>query len=206
MSKIDWKKIIHDKLGLTNIKVLDAYRVGVRNAQHQQPRPVIAKLSSVRDKVACFRTSKNLKNTNIYISDDISKATADIRHQKMDALKEKRNQGYIAYFRGTDIITRRRASSNTVDSGPNHAASNLHASPRSTVQTNVPRTTEPATAEHGTAEPSAAETSTAQTSAAETSTAVTPAGTLDALPGVTVQSDATGTAETNRTLRSMTRN
>ena len=147
-----------------------------------------------------------MKNTSIYISDDISKATADIRHQKMDALKEKRNQGYIAYFRGTDIITRRRASSNTEDSGQTHAASNLPTSPRSTVQTNVPRATEPATVELGTAEPSAAETSTAQTSAAETGTAVTPAGTLDALPRDTVQSGATSTVETNRTLGSMTCN
>ena len=68
-------------------------------------------MRTVNDKVTCFKSSKLLKGTDIYLNDDVSNATADIRRQKIATLKQKRNEGYIAYFRGADVITRRRRDS-----------------------------------------------------------------------------------------------
>ena len=102
-------KLISENLRLENITVTDAYRVGKHTPQLSRgPRPIIAKLTSVNDKISCFKTSNRLKGTDIFISDDVSKATLDIRRQKLDILKQKRQEGFIAYFSGTEIITKRR--------------------------------------------------------------------------------------------------
>lgn len=102
------QKLITDTLKLNNVKVKSAFRAGSSMQNNSQPRPIIVKVSSVNEKISCFKASKALKGTNTYISEDVSKATMDIRKQKLGALKEKREQGYIAYFSGIDIITKKR--------------------------------------------------------------------------------------------------
>ena len=102
------QKLISEKLGLPSMKIIDAYRAGKPSAQQTSSRPIIAKLQSVNDKVSCFKSSIRLKGSEVFLSDDVCKATADIRRQKLDVLKEKRREGFIAYFRGAEIITKRR--------------------------------------------------------------------------------------------------
>ena len=62
-----------------------------------QHSPFIAKLYSFNEKITCFKASIELKATNIYSSEDASKATMDIHKQNLGSLKEKRDQGFIAY-------------------------------------------------------------------------------------------------------------
>ena len=57
---------------------------------------------------SCFKASKALNETNTYISEYVSKATMDIHKKKLEALKEKRDQGDIAYFSGIDNTTNQR--------------------------------------------------------------------------------------------------
>ena len=101
------QKLISEKLQLNNVNISSAFRVGKHPPQtSENPRPIVAKLSSVSCKIACFKSSNRLKGSNVYISEDVSKATQDIRRQKLHLLKQKREEGYIAYFSGTEIIAR----------------------------------------------------------------------------------------------------
>ena len=43
--------------------------------------------------------------------EDISKATLDIRKIKLNELKEKQQQGFIAYFSGTELVVKPRKNS-----------------------------------------------------------------------------------------------
>ena len=122
-------KLIKEKLKLKDIHALKSFRAGKTvpktNAElKENPRAVIVELSSETDKIACFRSSKTLKGTNIYISDDVSRTTQDIRRQKLDILKKKREEGYIAYFSGINIITKpKQQRSNEIAAGATSQAS-----------------------------------------------------------------------------------
>ena len=82
------------------------HRVG--RAVSERPRAVIVKLKTFKVRQECLKRSPSLKGTNIYINEDISKATHEIRKIKMKEMKEKRQQGLIAYFSGADLITKER--------------------------------------------------------------------------------------------------
>ena len=109
------QKLVAEKLLVPEVAVQKAYRVG---ASTDNSRPIIAKLASADDKYKCFKASSKLKGTDIYLSDDVSKATADIRKGKLDELKQKRREGYIAYFSGTRIVARPRRSQQELPTTP----------------------------------------------------------------------------------------
>ena len=102
------QKIITDKLGLSDVSLFTAFRAGKQFQDSTTPRPIAAKLSSIDQKIRCFKNSKKLKGSNVYVSEDVCKATLDIRATKMDELKRKRREGFVAYFSGTEIICRRK--------------------------------------------------------------------------------------------------
>ena len=60
-----------------------------------------------------LRKAPKLKGTNIFINEDVCKATMEIRKTKLKELKEKREQGFIAYFSGADLITKERGIKQT---------------------------------------------------------------------------------------------
>ena len=109
------QKLLSNKLQLNNVTVLDAYRTG-KFSTTNGPRPIIAKLPSVKEKISCLKKSNLLKGSNTYLSEDVSRATMYIRKQKIDELKRKRAEGFIAYFSGINIVTKRRAE-NTPQTG-----------------------------------------------------------------------------------------
>lgn len=88
------------------------HRIGV-NRNNGLPRPIIARFTSHAVRQSCLRAAPCLKGTHIYLNEDVSKATSDIRRLKMDELKTKRREGMIAYFSGTKLIVKPR-SSNTI--------------------------------------------------------------------------------------------
>ena len=133
-TQVKVQKMITESLKVGNVKVKTAFRAGPKITRSSGPRPIIAKLFSTKDKLSCFRASSALKGTNIYVSEDVSKATLEIRKQKSAALKEKRDQGLIAYFSGIDIVTKPkrnvlpRNQSDDADTGkssPNNSMENL---------------------------------------------------------------------------------
>lgn len=65
-------------------------------------------MSKVSHRQECLKSASKLKGTDIYLNEDVCKATLDIRRGKLDELKLKRRQGFIAYFSGTNIIVKER--------------------------------------------------------------------------------------------------
>ena len=103
--QVSVQALLKDKMNITpDIEII--HRIG--KASQQRPRPVIMKLKTYKDRQDCLKFSARLKGTNIFVNEDVSKATMDVRRSKMDELMDKRRQGYIAYFSGTTIITKRR--------------------------------------------------------------------------------------------------
>ena len=130
------QKLLSEKLRVENVQVSDAYRIGkIQSQSTQGPRPIIVKLLSVNDKICCFKSSIRLKGSNIFISDDVCKATLEIRRQKLDFLKQKRNEGFIAYFSGIEVIVkqRREPNQNVPPSNPSTLSSQ-----RDSVVTEIP--------------------------------------------------------------------
>ena len=102
------QSIIGEKLQL-NPELEIVHRLGTKVGS--RPRSVMIRFKNFSDRQACSKAAPNLRGTNLYLNDDVSKATLDIRKGKMDELKEKRKQGLIAYFSGDRIVTRRRGQS-----------------------------------------------------------------------------------------------
>ena len=99
------QSVVVEKLGL-NFKITSANRIG-NNAS--KPRPIIARFNSFSDRQNCLKATPKLKGTDIYISEDVCKRTLDIRKTKLPELKEKRKQGFIAYFSGCNLVVKRRS-------------------------------------------------------------------------------------------------
>jgi hypothetical protein len=71
-------------------------------------RATIVKFKSFVDRQACLRSSAKLKGPRIFLSEDLSRASLEIRKSKLEELREKRRQGFIAYFSGVNIVTKKR--------------------------------------------------------------------------------------------------
>jgi hypothetical protein len=65
---------------------------------NKYPKPVVVKLLRYQDREAILRNGKTLKNTGIFISDDVSERVQARRKEQLPKLKEARNRGKQAYF------------------------------------------------------------------------------------------------------------
>ena len=99
--------LIKNKLKL-NITLDSCNRLGKFSPNKQ--RVTLARFRSVTERNLCLRSSGKLKGTNIFLNEDLCKETVLIRKNKIPELNELRNRGYIAYFRGTEIIKRERTT------------------------------------------------------------------------------------------------
>ncbi|KAK3889420.1 hypothetical protein Pcinc_006584 [Petrolisthes cinctipes] len=79
-----------------------AHRVGQR--RDAGPRPIVARFSRYSDREAVMRSARKLRETNIYISDDLCAASQAIKNAQMPQLKQARAQGKVAYFKYTKLI------------------------------------------------------------------------------------------------------
>ena len=105
------QNFIRDRLQEPNVRVKDAFRVNVAT-DNTVRREIIARLGSVNEKSACLRSRTKLKGSDIYVNEDVSYATQQIRKSLLPELKRKREEGYIAYFSGIRIKTRLRQTGN----------------------------------------------------------------------------------------------
>ena len=100
------QRLIKDKLQL-NISLSGAARVGAHAPG--RCRTIIAKFGRVVEKQACLRAAPKLRGTNVFLNEDLSRESADIRRAKLPEFKDLRKRGFIAYFRGMEIVHRRRS-------------------------------------------------------------------------------------------------
>ena len=88
------KSMIQEKLEIEDVNIERAHRVG--NTSNTSPRTVVAKFSSFKGKQLVLSAAKKLKGQNIYINEDFSKETMDIRKEKWKSVKSLRSQGKYA--------------------------------------------------------------------------------------------------------------
>ena len=89
------QKLISEKMQVPDTKVLKAFRVNSRDGNNTQ-RSIVAHLATEQDRNNCLRATAKLKNSDVYVNDDVSSTTLAIRRDKMDELKQKRRDGFIA--------------------------------------------------------------------------------------------------------------
>lgn len=109
------QSLFNEKLDI-NVQLENANRIGKTSpSSSSKPRLVIVRFNRVSERQSVMRSSSKLKGTNIFLNDDVSRATMVIRKEKMEELKTKRKQGYIAYFSGADIkvVGRRQNASSS---------------------------------------------------------------------------------------------
>ena len=111
--------LIKDKLKLNDVKVVSAFRSRGFAGEEKQ---VVASLLCSSDKLKCLKAKKSLRGTNVFINEDVSKKTFQIRKTKLPELKKLRDEGFIAYFSGTRIITRTRNGAAGRHPSPNRPA------------------------------------------------------------------------------------
>ena len=88
------KTMIQEKLEIEDVYFESGHRVG--NINNTLPRTIIAKFSSFKGKQIVLSDAKKLKGQNIYINEDFSKETMDIRKVKWKSVKSLKSQGKFA--------------------------------------------------------------------------------------------------------------
>ena len=82
--------MIQEKLEIQDVNNERAHRVG--STSNTSPRTVVAKFSSFKGKQLVLSAAKKLKVQNIYINEDFSKETMDIRKEQWKSVKSLRSQ------------------------------------------------------------------------------------------------------------------
>ena len=159
------KRLLRDKLEMDGIRFERVHRVGApRSAAHssspspQLPRSIVARFVSFKDRENTLVNAKKLKNTNIYINEDLCDASLQLRKDQLLQLREARAAGKVAYFRHTKLVTHERTrtrpgtsgdgvsrgGTGTVTSGGGTAAT-MTPAPPTTVPTTAPEPATPGT-------------------------------------------------------------
>ena len=69
-----------------------------KSNERNAPRTIVAKFSSYKDKQAILSVTKKLKGKDIYINEDYSEETLEIRKDNWQTVKRLRSQGTYAYL------------------------------------------------------------------------------------------------------------
>ena len=104
-------KLFKEKLQLQNISIDVAHRLPLPSnlpSNRKNTRTVLVSLTSLKNKENVMKVSHRLKNTGIFLNDDLSENTLKIRKEKMPQLLDARKEGKIAYFRRDKLIIKDR--------------------------------------------------------------------------------------------------
>ena len=98
-------KLVKDRLGISDkIEIDRVRRVGKLN--HNKPRTILVNFRNFNDRQNILRNSKKLKNSNIFINEDLCEYSRLKRREQLPKLKEARAAGKIAYFYNNNLIVR----------------------------------------------------------------------------------------------------
>ena len=100
------QQIIRDILELEGITMERAHRVGNKSNERNTPRTIAAKFSSYKDTQTVLSIAKKIKGKKIYINEDYSKETLEIRKENWQTVKRLRSQGTYAYLVYDRIVTK----------------------------------------------------------------------------------------------------
>lgn len=97
-------KIFEKKLKLPGIEIERAHRTGGK--KRDKARMIVLKLKSWKDKERILKEAKRLKGTNIFISEDYSKETMEIRSELWKKVKKHREDGKYAVINYKSLVVR----------------------------------------------------------------------------------------------------
>ena len=100
------QQMIRDILELEGITMERAHRVGNKSNERNIPRTIAAKFSSYKDTQTVLSIAKKIKGKKIYINEDYSKETLEIRKENWQTVKRLRSQGTYAYLVYDRIVTK----------------------------------------------------------------------------------------------------
>ena len=103
--------IIADKMGIeSDVEIDRCHRIGPRKTKTGQnrdrPRTVVCRLNRFKDKQRILNNAKKLKNTGIYIYEDFSKDTMELRKSLWEQALEYLKQNKFACLNYRSIIVR----------------------------------------------------------------------------------------------------
>ena len=104
------KDLLQDTLKIQNyVNIERAHRMGKpreRNTENYRPRTIISKLLNFKDKQIILQNAKKLKHTGIYINEDFSDATNEIRKGLREEMKTQRENGKYSTIVYDKLVTR----------------------------------------------------------------------------------------------------
>ena len=80
---------------------------------YDRPRTIIFKILNYKDKLLILKNANRLKNTNIYINEDFSDATNEIRKELKVEMKRNRENGKYSRIVYDRLITKEFKKKNT---------------------------------------------------------------------------------------------
>ena len=101
--------VLKNKLQLPNVKISNIHRVTPsNNLRRSNPRTILARLVNEGDRDLTMRNTWRLKDTGIYITEDVCENSARIRKEKLPELRAAKESGKIAYFSRSKLIIKNR--------------------------------------------------------------------------------------------------
>ena len=108
--QVEVHKILKDKMKLEGVEIVNIHRLPRKDDILSRPRTIIARLSKEGDRDVTMKNTWRLKNSGIFITEDVCENTAKLRRDKLPLLKEARNNGKIAFFNRSKLIIKNRRS------------------------------------------------------------------------------------------------
>ena len=105
------QSLIKDKLGIAESIIIErAHRIKKKgNSENPgKPRTIVCRFLNYKDKTNILKNAKKLKGKNIFINEDFSHETMELRKELWEKVKKHREEGKIAYLHYRTIVVKRR--------------------------------------------------------------------------------------------------
>ena len=87
-----------------------------------RPRTVVTSFARFADRQQAIKNSSMLKNTHVYINEDLCESSVQLREAQLPELKKTRTEDKTAYFNHTLLVMRSDSSEAVVEQWPVVAA------------------------------------------------------------------------------------
>ena len=105
------QQVFQEKLGLEYPTEIErAHRMSSRKNNTNignKPRKIICNLLRYKDKVKILQKANKLKGTNIFINEDFSRETMELRKQLWKEVKAHRDKGRVAYLSYRTVVVKK---------------------------------------------------------------------------------------------------
>ena len=103
------QSLIKDKLEIAeNIVIERAHRIKKKeNCKNPgKPRTIVCRFFNCKDKTNILKNAKKLKGKNVFISEDFSHETVELRKELWEKVKKHREEGKMAYLHYRTIVVK----------------------------------------------------------------------------------------------------